>query len=79
MAHPPRVRQPRVRVKPCMDEKRHSPSGHFLYPERGQGQKFFEPLPNIVYLVIEWTLMDPKYQNFCPKLKIIVFCGHTLQ
>ena len=32
--------------------------GQFLYPERGQKQTFFDPLPpRIVHLVIEWPLM----------------------
>ena len=31
--------------------------GQFLYPERGQKQAFFDPLPpRLVYVVIEWPL-----------------------
>ena len=33
--------------------------GQFLYPERGQKQTFFEPLPPyLVHVVIEWPLND---------------------
>ena len=32
--------------------------GQFLYPERGQKQTFFDPLPpHLVHVVIEWHLM----------------------
>ena len=31
--------------------------GQFLYPERGQKQTFFDPLPpHLVHVVIEWPL-----------------------
>ena len=33
--------------------------GQFLYPERGQKQTFFDPLPpHLVHVVIEWPLMQ---------------------
>ena len=31
--------------------------GQFLYPERGRKQKFFDPSPHLVHVVIEWPLM----------------------
>ena len=36
--------------------------GQFFYPERGQKQTFFDPLPpHLVHVVIEWTLsLRPK-------------------
>ena len=37
--------------------------GQFLYPERGQKQTFFDPLPpHLVQVVIEWTLKGNEMQ-----------------
>ena len=35
--------------------------GQLLYPERGQKQTFFDPLPpHLVHVFIEWSLMQVK-------------------
>ena len=39
--------------------------GHFLYPERGQKQTFFDSLPpHFVQVVIEWPLIQLKMDDY---------------
>ena len=54
--------------------------GQFLYPERGQKQNFFEPLPppHLVHLVIEWpliTIASPSPWIFKPSYNPVLYHG----